>query len=62
MTYQLTNWVRHNGPVTRRPCLKCRRTFDSHGARNRLCRRCAVENSHTKEELVWWLDNDVGKR
>lgn len=32
-------------PTTRRPCLCCRRAFDSHGPGNRLCDPCRVRSA-----------------
>ena len=32
-------------PTTRRPCLRCRNPFDSHGPGNRLCDPCRARSS-----------------
>lgn len=31
--------------TTRRPCLRCRRDFDSHGPGNRLCEPCRTKSA-----------------
>ena len=40
-------WRRRRGarPTTRRSCLRCRRSFDSHGLGNRLCEPCRLKSA-----------------
>lgn len=39
-------------PTTRRPCLRCRREFDSVGPGNRLCEPCRVKSADASPYAV----------